>query len=263
MLIDSHCHLPHNLVAAKQVIDNARNEGVVGLVNIGTSISDNQSALKTAQGFTNVYSTIAIYPHENMDKSLDDLQKHLEEMLINNNGKIVAIGECGIDITEWKGGRSIEDQIKLFEMQINVALDHDLPLVIHTRNGDEIVLNLFNQYKNSRLRGVIHCFSSSWEVAQKYLDLGFYISFSGLITYPSRKQLLETVKGIPDDKFLVETDSPYLPPQGYRGQTNEPKYVKIVAQKVAEVREVPFEQVSKFTYESTCQVFNLNKDLLV
>lgn len=263
MLIDSHCHLPHASISAKQLIDNAHNEGVVGLINIGTSISDNKSALKIAESFSNVYSTIAIYPHENMDKSLEDLKKHLEEMLTSNNGKIVAIGECGIDITEWKGGRSVEDQIKLFEMQINVALDHDLPLVIHTRNGDELVLNLFNKYRNSRLRGVIHCFSSSWEVAQKYLDLGFCISFSGLITYPSRKQLLETVKGVPDDKFLVETDAPYLPPQGYRGQTNEPKYVKIVAQKVAEVRDQTFDQVSKLSYDTTCRIFKLNKDLLV
>ncbi len=259
MLIDAHCHVPHAGYKkdVDSIIEDASSVGVSKLIVIGTSISENEKVIKfvVEPKHANIFCSIGIYPHEDMDKSVEELREALESALALSE-KIVAIGECGIDVSNWQGGRSIEDQIKIFEMQIQVALDHDLPIIIHNRNGDAQVMALFNKYHGSKLRGVAHSFSQSWEVAQQYLDLGFYISFSGMITYPARKPLLETVAKVPLDRFLVETDSPYLPPQGHRGEPNYPEYVKIVAEKVAQVKEKPFDEIADWSYKNTCTVFN-------
>lgn len=256
MLIDSHCHLPLDKNETEKVINAAKEEGVVRFITIGTSLKENREAIELAEVFPEVYATVAVYPHEDMDKSLDYLKSELQKQ-IDSSKKVVAVGECGIDISNWEEGRKLKDQIELFEMQINLAVENKLPLVLHNRNGDSQVLELFERYKNNGLTGVAHCFASSWEVAQKLLDLNFYISFSAMITYPSRKELLEVVEKVPFDRFLVETDAPYLPPQGLRGQQNEPKYVKMVAQKVAEVKNLPTEKIAELSYNNTLRLFNL------
>jgi TatD DNase family protein len=257
MLIDSHCHLPGKIEEAEKLIKSAEENDVVAFINIGTSIKENLKAIKTANYFKNVFATVAIYPHEDMGSSIESLQQHLEEALTKEKAKIVAIGECGADISNWEGGRNISDQLELFEMQIKLALKYDLPLVIHNRNADDQVISLLKKYKSADLKGVAHCFASSWEVAQKYLDMNFFISFSGMVTYPSRKELLTTIVNVPNDMFLVETDAPYLPPQGFRGQPNEPKNVKIVAQYIAEIKKESFESISKLAYDNTRRVFKL------
>lgn len=254
MLIDSHCHLPKSSLEVEQILKDAQSEGVQKLICIATDTEEFGTNILHTQKFEDIYTTVGIYPHNERNLIIEDQEKFLRSAL--SQPKVVGVGECGIDITEWRGGRSVEDQILVFEMQIRLAVELDLPIVIHNRNGDDIVLEVLNQYKG-QIKGVAHCFASSWEVAQKFLDLGFYISFSGLITYPSRKELLETVLNVPNDRFVVETDSPYLPPQGFRGKNNEPKYVKIVAQKVAEIKGISLEAVSDFSYHNTSQLFNL------
>jgi TatD DNase family protein len=257
MLIDSHCHLPHNLEEAKDLIDKAEKEGVVKFINIGTSIRYSKKAIETAEQFKNVYATVAVYPHDERGIEVSVLEQKLSE-LADSSKKVVAIGECGFDAPGQKEKtRSAEAQAELFEMQIKLALEKDLPIIIHNRDGDDIVINLLKKYQGPKLRGVAHCYASTWETAQKLLDLGFYISFSGMITYPSRRDLLETVEKVPEDRFLVETDAPYLPPQGHRGEINQPKYVKIVAQKVAEVRKVPLSVIESISFSNTSRLFNL------
>jgi TatD DNase family protein len=257
MLFDSHCHLPFNKEQANMILESAKAEDVVKVVNIGTSLEDSKKALEVSKWFDNVYPTLAVYPHEDRDKDIDSLKIELEKLL-RDTKKFVAVGECGIDISENPDGRPISEQIELFEMQIKLALDHNLPIIIHNRNADEQVIELLNKYKSAHLSGVAHCFASSWKTAQKYMDLNFYISFSGLITYPSRKSLLETVKNIPLDRFVVETDAPYLPPQGHRGEKNEPKYVRMIAQKVSEVKECPFDTICQNSYKNTHSLFNIS-----
>jgi TatD DNase family protein len=260
-LIDSHCHLPHKYYkkSTEEVIKEAARSGVVKLINIGTSIKESKEALEIAEEFDNVFPTVAIYPHSDRKRSITSMEKNLRELL--ETGKFVAVGECGIDISNWKGGRSVENQLEIFELQAKLALEYDLPLIIHNRNGDKEVLEVLEKYSSQGLdqglRGVVHCFDSDWEFAQKVLDLGFYISFSAFVTYRNKEALLEVVKNVPANKFLVETDAPYLPPQEYRGKPNYPKYVKIVAEKVAQVKEKPFEEVAKYSYENTCALFNL------
>jgi TatD DNase family protein len=256
MLIDSHLHLPNDPGTASEIIERAKTLGVTKFVNIGTSLADSKKAVKTAGMFPEVFASVAVYPHEDLDRSVEEIETDLRN-IINSSEKIVAVGECGIDISNWEDGRELNKQVELFEKQVLLSKEFNLPLIIHNRNGDEQVLNVLKAHKDKSLTGVLHCFASTWEFASKILDLGFYISFSGMITYPSRKDLLETVKKVPSDRILVETDSPYLPPQGHRGEKNEPRYVKIVASKVAEVRGMPLELVEHFTYENTSRLFKI------
>ena len=226
------------------------------LISVGTSIKESKNAAKVADSYEGVFSTVAVYPHEEVGMEISQIRKNLADIL-KMSPKIVAIGECGIDISDWKDGRSVDDQMKLFEAHIELALERNLPLIVHNRNGDEIVLKVLQKYKSKGLRGVAHCFSSSWDFAQKVIDQNFLISFAGVITYPSRKSLLEVVEKVPLDKFLVETDAPYLPPQGHRGEINEPKYVKIVAEKVADIRKIPFESVCEHAYRNAASLFRI------
>jgi TatD DNase family protein len=258
MYIDSHCHLPHKKykMDTVAVVTEAMSEGVERLVAIGTSLKENELAIKTAQKFPGVYCTVGIYPHEDIGLDVDKLRLELEKQL-KTSQKIVGIGECGIDITNWKGGRPLLDQRDLFEMQLNLALGTSLPIVVHNRNGSDHIFELVKKVGASWLRGVAHCFSSTWEDAKRFLDLGFYISFSGNITYPSAQERREVVKKTPLEKILIETDSPYLPPQRHRGEPNYPKYVKIVAEKVAEIKQIPIKEVEDATAKNTCRLFQI------
>ncbi|MBP7927797.1 TatD family hydrolase [Patescibacteria group bacterium] len=262
MLIDSHLHIPHpNYVrSVKELLLDAQADGVEKLVSIGTSLEDSKKTLEFCSSYDNIYCTVGVYPHENLETDLKDIFEGLQALINNHQKKIVGIGECGIDISNAATGvRPLDSQIELFKLQVGLAVEHDLPIVIHNRHGDDQVYSILKKYKDNGVvvRGVMHCFASSWEFAQKMLDLGFYISFSGMITYPSRKDLAEVVKNTPLDRILVETDSPYLPPQPHRGEINEPKYVKIVAEKVAELKNLSFNQVSLATYKNTCDLFSI------
>lgn len=259
MLIDSHCHIPHKKynMAPKEVVSDAKKAGVTKLVCIGTSIDETDLVARVASQFPNVYPTAGVYPHEDKDMSLSDLEREFRKVLSKYDENVVGIGECGVDISNWKNGREVSEQIEVFEMQINIAKERSLPLVVHNRKGDEQVLKLLKKHSSMELRGVIHCFDSNWEFAQKVLDLGFYISFSGLVTYPNKNDLLEVVKKVPMNRFLVETDAPYLPPQEYRGQVNYPKYVRIIAEKVASVKEISILEIEENSYNNTCSLFGI------
>ncbi len=258
MLIDSHCHIPHEKYTKgiEEIMLEADTFGVEKFINIGTSIKDSRKALETANKYPNIFCSIGVYPHEDKNHSLSEIKTSLEESL-KLSKKIVAIGECGIDISNWQDGRSIEEQVSIFELQINIAIENNLPIIVHNRNGDDYVYDILRKYKEKNLCGVIHCFDSDWEFAQKILDIGFYISFSNLITYPKKDALLEVVDKVPMDRFLVETDAPYLPPQSQRGGINYPKYVRIVAEKVAQVKQKTFDEVSLSSCENTCYLFNI------
>jgi TatD DNase family protein len=259
MLIDSHCHLPTNKEKLLQIIKNARAANVTKIINIGTNLKTSKKALTIAQQFPDVYATVGIYPHDEKNTSIQTLKQNMEPLL--TQPKVVAIGECGIDITSWrKHQRSLESQLELFEMQIKLSIKHNLPLVIHNRNGNTQILKMLQ--KHSQARGVIHCFSTDWAFAQKILDLGLYISFSGTITYPSGDDILETVKKVPLDRFLVETDAPCLTPQQgavspRRNKQNEPKYVRLIAAKIAAVKNLSLEEICTLSYKNTCILFGL------
>ncbi|RJR26922.1 TatD family deoxyribonuclease [candidate division WWE3 bacterium] len=256
MLIDSHCHLTHKKYAksVQDLVSGAVSEGVTKIIDIGTSIKENAHVIHNIVEFDEVYGALAIYPHDDIGVEPGRLIESLRQQVVENK-KIIGIGECGIDISSWEHGRAVEEQKFLFEEQLKLAVELNLPVVIHNRGGDEIILNLIKKYLSKDLTGVFHCFASEWEFAKKVLDLGFHISFTGMITYPSNKRLLESVKKVPQDRFLIETDAPYLPPQDMRGSVNEPKNVKYVAMKIAEVRGESFENISELSYSNTCALF--------
>ena len=258
MLIDSHCHLPHELYEkdTETIIKEAKEWDVEKIINIGTSVKENQKVIEVSKNYKNVLCSVGIHPQEDRKLDLKYLEESLERVL-EKSDRIVAIGECGIDISNWENQRPVEDQEYLFDIQVKLAKRVGLPLIIHNRKGDDIVLKVLNNNIDNNLRGVIHCFDSNWEFAKKVLDLGFYISFTNLISYPKKDDLLEVVRNVPNDRFLIETDAPYLPPQSMRGEINYPKYVKIVAEKVAQVKEKTFEDVCDFSYSNTCSIFKL------
>lgn len=258
MLIDSHCHLPHQRydISVDEILFEAKSFGVEKLIDIGTSLEESRKVVEVANKYPEIFCSIGVYPHEDLGIPMPDLKYSLEEIYGLSN-KIVAVGECGIDISNRDDARPLEQQIELFDMQVNFSKDKDLPVIIHNRKGDNYVLEILKKNLDSRLRGVIHCFDSDWGFAKKVLDLGLYISFTNMVTYKNKDALLDVVKKVPEDRFLLETDAPYLPPQQLRGQINYPKYVKIVGEKVAQVKQKTFEEISELSYRNTCTLFNL------
>lgn len=258
MLIDSHCHLVHKNyeIPLEQILSEANENEVGKFITIGTSVKENLIAIETAGRWEDVYCSIGVYPHEDRALEIDYLRNSLRESF-EKSQKIVAIGECGVDVSNWENGRSLDEQLVLFEMQLELAKEKGLPVIVHNRNGDEDVYKLLKKYSELGVSGVMHCFTSDWNYAQRILDLGFYISFTNMITYPKKELLLEVVKNVPMDRFLLETDAPYLPPQSLRGKINYPKYVRIVAEKVAQVKQKTLDEVSSCSYENTCKLFKL------
>lgn len=266
-LFDTHCHLEHKLYnkSAEEVIRDSEASGVGLLMNIGTDLKENQRAIELAEKHVNVFCSIGIYPHDEIDKSVESLEKELREQILSaswQKEKIVGVGECGLDITDWQAGRSLDEQIELFEMQIKLAIEFKKTLVIHNRNGDKEVLKLANKYGGQGLRGVCHSFTQNWDYAKEMLDPGFYLSFSGIITYKSGEEICEIIKKMPQDRILAETDSPYLLPEPlrseFKGYPNEPKNVALVVQKIAELRSISYDEAAKITYENGKTAFGIN-----
>jgi len=253
-LVDTHCHIPHRKYdrTIPEII-----EGVDKIIAVGTSIKENNRTIEIANKYENIFASVGIYPHDDMEKEIGELYSQLKTDVAFT--KVVAIGEGGIDITKWKGGRSIEDQVELFKMQIGLSTELDLPIIVHNRNGDDVVYETLKKYIDNgiKIRGVMHSFSQTKEFAKKMLDFGFHISFSGMITYPPNVELREVARMIPADRLLAETDAPYLPPQGHRGEINYPKYVRIVAEKLAEVRNTPIEDISQTLYRNSNYLFGI------
>ncbi|GIW69367.1 MAG: hydrolase TatD family protein [Patescibacteria group bacterium] len=259
MLTDSHCHLKDSSYgkSPKEIVEDGKKQDVSLFINIATSLNDSYVSSDICGEISEVFGTVGIYPHSDLGQDISSVSSLLEK-IIDCNRKIVGIGECGIDLSDNKPARELKEQKELFVSHIELSLKKDKVLVIHNRNADEVVLDILSGYVGRGLRAVAHCFSSDWEIAKKFLDLGIYISFSGMITYPSRHGLREVVKNVPDDMFLIETDSPWLPPQGHRGELNYPKYVKIVAEKVSQVKEKPYLTVASLSTENACRLFKIN-----
>ncbi len=231
------------------------------LISIGTSIKESNRVLKTAREYDEVSCTVGVYPHEDIGKSMEEIYQELTAILNSSRKKIVGIGECGLDIPEGEVSyktRDLAEQEELFKLQVGLAVKKGLPVVIHNRNANRQVIETLKFYKHTNLRGVAHCYTSDWEFAKELLHLNICISFSGIITYPSAdKSLLDAVKKVPESNLLIETDAPYLSPQGHRGEVNYPKYVRITAEKIAEIRNSSYGNIEKISSENTRNLFNL------
>ncbi len=251
MLVDSHCHLnfpelSDNLPALKQAMQDNQ---VGHALCISVTLPEFPQVLALAETNDNFYASVGVHPdYENIQEPT------VEELLkLANHPKVVAIGETGLDYFRLTG--DLEWQRTRFRKHIQAAIACGKPLVIHTRNAVEDTLRIMREEGAQQIGGVMHCFTESLEMALQAIELGFYISFSGIVTFKNALSIKEVAKQIPLNRILVETDSPYLAPMPYRGKINQPSYVKYVAMEVAHLRGITLDEVSSATTENFFRLF--------
>ena len=254
-LIDTHAHLDfpelHNRL--DEVLNNALKNDVKRIVTISTNLDKINKIIEISENYEEVFHTVGVHPNE----VLKDKNNSNYEMILNlsKNKKCVGIGECGLDYHY--GNDSKAEQKASFITQINVSRATNLPLIIHARDADKDMINILeNEYKNGPFKAILHCFSSGKDLALCGLNLGFYISFSGIVTFKSAKLIQEIAKLIPDDKILVETDAPYLSPTPLRGSVNEPKNCSITAKYLADIRKCEFSTFIDQLYMNSFKIFD-------
>jgi TatD DNase family protein len=259
MFVDSHCHLnyPEFQPHMAQIREEMQKARVDRALIISTKLETFDAVQGLAQSYDNFWCTLGVHPDEDQvqEPSMEDLRARV------NRGKVVGIGETGLDYYRLEG-RSIEDmhwQRERFRTHIRFAQECRLPLIIHTREASKDTLEILKQEGESgqgrSVGGVFHCFTESMEVAKAALDLGFYISFSGIVTFKNAKEIKEVAKWVPLERMLIETDSPYLAPSPHRGKTNNPSYVPFVAQEIALLKGVSIEDVAHQTSQNFEDLF--------
>lgn len=257
MLIDTHAHLTDAKLIQNlaDVLAAARSEGVEKIITIGTSLADSQQAVELTQKHSEIYACVGVYPDEDQDLSINTISTNLSNLA--NQGKVVGIGETGIDIPKEGAPFNLLRQEELFEAHIELSRATKLPLIIHNRGADTLVYDTLIKYKDKLQGGVFHCYTGDGEFAQKIISLGFYISFSGILTYKNAQLIQDATRKIPIDRILIETDAPYLTPHPFRGQVCEPKHVKTTASKLAELLNMSTEKVEEITYNNAVSLFPL------
>jgi TatD DNase family protein len=254
MLIDSHAHLemPDFKKDLEAVIQRAKESGVEYIFTVGTEKEDWKRAVEISDSHPSIYVILGVHPHN--AKEIDD-QTYPTLKKLCRNGKVKAYGEIGLDFFRNLSPRDI--QLKRFREQIGLAKELDLPIVIHDREAHRETLEILKSEKAEESGGIIHCFSGDYEMAKACMDMGFYISIPGSITFKNAEGSREIVERIPLESLLVETDAPFLTPEPFRGKRNEPSYVRYTAQKVAEIKKVSFEKVAEITTQNALRVYRL------
>lgn len=254
-LIDTHAHLdfPELYNRLDEVLKNALENGVKRIVTISTNLNKINKIIEISKNYEEVYHTVGVHPNE----VLKDKNNSNYEMILNlsKNEKCVGIGECGLDYHY--GNVSKAEQKVSFITQINVSRATNLPLIIHARDADKDMIDILEtEYKKGPFKAILHCFSSGKDLALCGINLGFYISFSGIVTFKSAKLIQEIATLIPDDKILVETDAPYLSPTPLRGSVNEPKNCSITAKYLADIRKCEFSTFIDQLYMNSFKIFD-------
>lgn len=253
MIVDSHCHLLYfSDDEIPKVISRAEQSGVRILHNICISINDIPKLLKISSSYDKVYYSVGVHPLDTTVEKGECI--HVDELIgFTKDQKVISIGETGLDF--YKSDNK-SNQKKSFASHIEAARVTGLPLVIHTRSADSEMTDMLNsEMKNDAFSGVMHCFASSKKLAYKAMDLGLYISFSGIITFKNASLLREIAKNVPRERVLVETDAPYLSPEPYRGKKNEPAMVKYVVDYLAKLWNESPEEVAKITTNNFFRLF--------
>jgi len=261
-LIDSHCHLNYDYSpkSLNEVLQEARDVGVETLVTIGADFSTLNEVQGISEKYPNVYHTVGVHPHETHAMTDEDLVV-LEKLA--RHPKCRAIGEIGLDYYYSHSPKEV--QVLRLQQQLDLALKLELPVVIHSRDGEADLYTELAKYAERKTAsqplgqqlGVIHCFSGTVEFGQKCLELGFYVSFSGILTFKKAEEVREAARLFPLERLLVETDAPYLAPVPHRGKKCEPAMVRLTAEKLAEVKGIPLETVATVTTENARRLFSL------
>lgn len=248
MLIDTHCHLYSEYYNdIDDIVNLAKKSNVNILINNGCDSKSNKEVIDLLDKYKNMYGAIGIHPEEVDNYSLDDI-KFIEKNL--NNKKVVAIGEIGLDYHYSKENK--EKQIKLFELQLDIANKYKVPVIIHSRDATEDTINILRKYN---IKGVIHSFSGSLETAKIYIKMGFLLGINGVVTFKNCN-LKDILVNIGLNNIILETDSPYLTPVPYRGKQNNPSHILDIAKYISEIFNVSLEEVSKITTKNVLDLYN-------
>jgi TatD DNase family protein len=253
VFVDSHCHLDKLDKTSEEladVLNFARNRGVEHFLCVAISVKDFPAMLATVADFDDVSVSCGVHPLYQEDAcSYDDL------LNMASNESVVAIGETGLDYFYSAETKAV--QLVSFVDHIKVANKLNKPLIIHTRDARVDTIELLKEHKNPSTQGVLHCFTENWEMAQAAIELGMYISISGIVTFKTATELQEVVKKIPLDKLLIETDSPWLAPVPYRGKPNQPGFVREVGEFIAELKGISVDELAKVTTDNFYKLFSL------
>lgn len=258
MLIDSHCHLdfPELAKSLPQVLANMQENKVQAALCIGVNMEDFPRVQALAEQHPHLFASVGLHPeYENVQEP--DLATLLA---LASHPKVIAIGETGLDYY-WQKDKP-EWQRQRFRTHIRAAIESKKPLIIHTRESAEDTLKILAEEGAEAVGGIMHCFTENWDIAQQALDLGFYISFSGIVTFKNALQVKEVAAKVPLDRMLVETDAPYLAPVPYRGKLNQPAYVRYVAEEIAKIRGISTEEVAQATTDNFFALFPSVREVL-
>jgi len=252
LLVDSHAHLEDEKYDKdrEEVIEECKKD-LTFLINVGSNILTSKQSIKLAHNYDFIYASVGIHPHD-AQKEFDKVEE-IERLALQE--KVVAIGEIGLDY--YYNDPPKEFQKEVFIKQIRLAKKLNLPIIIHDRDAHGDILDILKQEWTKDLRGVFHSYSGSVEMAFQAIEMNFYISLGGPVTFKNAKKPKEVVKAVPIEKLLIETDSPYLTPEPYRGKRNTPVHVKFVAEKIAELREMSYEEVCRITAENAIKLFDI------
>ena len=255
MLFDTHAHFDDKKfdIDRNQIINCLKENDISFLINVGTNIETSNMSVSLAEEFDFIYATIGIHPHY-----VDKCDFNTINNIINlcKNKKVVAIGEVGLDYYYDTVPKDI--QKIWFIKQINLAKDLNFPIIVHNRDAHEDTINIIKYENAKKVGGILHCFSGSIEMAKIILENNFYISIAGPVTFKNANKLVEVVKYVPLDRLLIETDCPYLTPEPFRGKRNDSSKIKYIAQKIAEIKGMTFEEIANITLNNAKNIFKLN-----
>lgn len=257
-LFDSHCHLDDEKFDQdrKEIITYIFSSGVTKLISAGYSVDSSKRALELALKYPQIYTVSGISPND-ISENVEKIDAQINEIKnIAKNKKVVGIGEIGLDYYWNKENKELQQYA--FIKQIKMANELNLPIVIHTREAVMDTLEILKKHPVNK-KGVFHCCPLNTELIKEALKLGYYISFAGPVTFKNSKNADEVINLVPDEKILIETDSPYLSPEPNRGKRNDSSNVRYIAEKIAKVKEKSLEEIAKITYENACRIFEINE----
>ncbi|AWF81728.1 hydrolase TatD [Microbulbifer sp. A4B17] len=254
MLVDSHCHLDRLKLDKfdgdlDAVLDLARSRGVGRFLCVGISLENADAVVEIASRYEDVVCSVGVHPLD-VDSGMADVERLVG---MANQPNVVALGETGLDYYYSTDTQEIQQQS--FIAHLKAAGQAELPVIVHTRDAREDTIALIKEHGNTNTAGVLHCFTESWDMAKAALDLNYYISLSGIVTFKNAEELRDVARRLPLDRLLVETDSPYLAPVPYRGKPNIPAYVREVAEFIADLRGIPYEELAEITSENFFRLF--------
>jgi TatD DNase family protein len=263
MLVDSHAHLDFSQFDAdrQEVIARAQEAGVETIINAGAGLEASRAGVALAETYPQIYAAVGVHPHEAKTLNEDVLA---ELRTLAQHPKVVAVGEIGLDYYRDRSPRPVQRQA--FQQQLALAKELGKPIIVHDREAHDDIMNMLRQWVRESYQpsatshqpvGVMHCFSGDLPMAREVIEMGFYVSIPGPVTFTNAHRLPELVRALPLERLLIETDCPYLTPHPYRGKRNEPAYVRLVAEAIARIREIPLEQVARITTVNAQALFGL------